>query len=315
MKPKAIEIAHDLDVPRDSSLRPDDLAIQLELTWQERPGVIGWLSNINHKSIGKRYIVTAFIHLLLAGLLAVVIRVQLAYPELQILDPDLYNQFFTMHGFVMMFLFAVPVVEGVMIYLVPLMLGTRLVAFPRLNAFSYYVYLAGGIFVWVAFFLNVGPDVGWFGYVPLSGPEYGHGKRPDIYAQLITFTEIAGLIVAVQMIVTILKLRAPGMSLNRMPTFVWASLVTSFMIVFSMPAVVVASTLLILDRLVGTHFYNPAEGGDVLLWQHLFWYFAHPEVYIIFLPCVGLASHIVETYSGRPIFGVRSKGIPVVKTA
>jgi heme/copper-type cytochrome/quinol oxidase subunit 1 len=194
-------------------------------------------------------------------------------------------------------------VEGAMIYLVPLMVGTRVIAFPRLNAFSYYVYLFGGVMLWVAFFLNSGPDAGWFSYPPLAGPEYSPGKRSDFYAQLITFTEVAALAVAVEIIVTIFKLRAPGMTLARMPIFVWASLVTSFVIMFSMPSVVISSTLLILDRLVGTHFYNPAEGGDVLLWQHLFWYFAHPEVYIIFLPSLGLASHVVETFSRRPMFG------------
>lgn len=299
----AVEKAHDLAAPRDSGFTAPELESRLLKTWHIPPGFVGWVVSIDHKSIGKRYIVTAFAHLVMAGLLAMVIRLQLAWPDMQLLDPDLYNQVFTMHGTVMMFLFAVPMVEGVMIYLVPLMVGTRIIAFPRLNAFSYWVYLFGGLMVWGAFFLNVGPDAGWFSYPPLAGPEYGAGKRSDIYAQMITFTELAALAVAVELIVTILKFRAPGMSLMRMPIFVWASLVTSFMIVFSMPAVVIASTLLLLDRLVGTHFYNPAEGGDVSLWQHLFWYFAHPEVYIIFLPSVGLASHIVETFSRRPMFG------------
>jgi cytochrome c oxidase subunit 1 len=257
----------------------------------------------DHKSIGRRYIVTAFLHLIFAGLLAMVIRAQLAFPSLRILGPDLYNQFFTMHGTVMMFLFAVPMVEGMMIYLVPLMVGSRIIAFPRLNAFSYWMYLIGGLFVWYAFLMNSGPDAGWFAYPPLSGPEFGVGKRSDVYAQMITFTEVAGLAVAVEIIVTILKFRAVGMKLQRMPIFVWASLVTCIMIVWSMPAIVTTSTFLILDRLVGTHFFNPAEGGDPLLWQHLFWYFAHPEVYIIFLPSVGLASHVVETYCRRRMFG------------
>jgi heme/copper-type cytochrome/quinol oxidase subunit 1 len=278
MNARNTEIVHDADTPRDTGLAPDVLAAQLARTWDIPRGLIGWLSSIDHKAIGRRYMVTAFIHLLLAGLLAMVMRAQLAFPDLQLLGPDQYNQFFTMHGTVMMFLFAVPMVEGTMIYLVPLMVGTRIIAFPRLNAFSYYVYLAGGVMLWVAFFLNSGPDAGWFSYPPLAGPEHGAGKRSDFYAQLITFTEVAALAVAVEIIVTVFKLRAPGMTLSRMPLFVWASLVTSFIIVFSMPSVVIASTLLILDRLVGTHFYNPAEGGDVLLWQHLFWYFAHPEV-------------------------------------
>ena len=203
----------------------------------------------------------------------------------------------------MMFLFAVPVMEAMAVYLVPLMVGTRNIAFPRLNAFSYWIYLAGGILLWTAFALDMGPDVGWFAYVPLSGPQYGAGKRADIWAQMITFTEVSALAVAVEIVVTVFKQRAPGMSLDRIPLFVWAMLVTSFIIILAMPAIMVASTSLILDRLVGTHFFNPAEGGDVLLWQHLFWFFGHPEVYIIFLPAVGMVSTIIATFSRRPVFG------------
>jgi cytochrome c oxidase subunit 1 len=208
-----------------------------------------------------------------------------------------------MHGSTMMFLFAVPVMEAFAIFLVPLMVGTRNIAFPRLNAFSYWMYLYGGAMLWVAFALNVGPDVGWFSYVPLAGPQYGVGKRADIWAQMITFTEIAALAVAVEIIVTVLKQRAPGMTLDRIPLFVWAMLVVAFIILISMPAVVVASSALILDRLVGTHFFNPAEGGDVLLFQHLFWFFGHPEVYIIFLPATGMVSAIIPVFARRPMFG------------
>jgi cytochrome c oxidase subunit I len=291
------------NAPRDHDFAEVDLQRKLAATWNAKSGFWAWVTSTDHKSIGRRYILTAFAHLLFAGLLAMVIRAQLALPDLQILGPDLYNQFFTMHGTAMMFLFAVPMVEGMMIYLIPLMVGARIIAFPRLNAFSYWVYLFGGLFVWIAFFLNSGPDAGWFSYVPLAGPEYGIGKRADIYAQMITFTEVAALAVAVEIIVTILKFRAVGMTIFKMPLFVWASLVTCFMILWSMPSIVTTSTFLILDRLVGTHFFNSAEGGDPLLWQHLFWYFAHPEVYIIFLPSIGLASHVVETFCRRPMFG------------
>jgi cytochrome c oxidase subunit 1 len=203
----------------------------------------------------------------------------------------------------MMFLFAVPVMEAVGVYIVPLMIGTRNIAFPRLNAFSYWIYLAGGLLLWTAFALDMAPDVGWFAYVPLSGPQFGAGKRADIWAQMITFTELSALAVAVEIVVTVLKQRAPGMSLDRIPLFVWSMLVTSFLVILAMPAIMVASTALILDRLVGTHFFNPAEGGDVLLWQHLFWFFGHPEVYIIFLPAVGMISTIVPTFARRPVFG------------
>jgi cytochrome c oxidase subunit 1 len=235
--------------------------------------------------------------------LALLMRIQLAQPEGRLLGPDLYNQVFTMHGANMMFLFAVPVMEAMAIYLVPLMVGTRNIAFPRLNAFSYWIFLAGGILLWVSFALDMGPDVGWFAYVPLSGPQYGSGKRADIWAQMITFTEVSALAVAVEIVVTVLKQRAPGMTLNRIPLFVWAMLVMSFIIIMAMPAIMIASSTLIMDRLIGTHFYNPAEGGDVLLWQHLFWFFGHPEVYIIFLPAVGMVSAIVPVFARRPIFG------------
>jgi cytochrome c oxidase subunit I len=303
MKEVRWEQTYESTSPRDSDFEDGKLEERLSKTWDDERGLLGWIMSTDHKSIGRRYIVTAFLHLMFAGLLAMVIRAQLVFPDLHILGPDIYNQFFTMHGTVMMFLFAVPMVEGMMIYLVPLMVGSRIIAFPRLNAFSYWVYLFGGLFVWVAFLMNSGPNAGWFNYPPLSGPEFSAGKNVDVYAQMITFTELAGLAVAVEIIVTILKFRAPGMKLHRMPIFCWASLVTCFMIALSMPSIVTTSTFLILDRLVGTHFFNAAEGGDPLLWQHLFWYFAHPEVYIIFLPSIGLASHVVETFCRRPMFG------------
>jgi cytochrome c oxidase subunit 1 len=219
-----------------------------------------------------------------------------------------------MHGTTMMFLFAVPVMQGMQLYLTPLMVGTRNVAFPRLIAFSYFMYLGGACLLWFAFILNIGPDVGWFAYVPLSGPQYGIGKRPDIWAQMITFTEVAGLAVAASLIVTILKQRAPGMTLARMPLFVWTTLVVSVMVIFALPSVALASGMLLSDRLVGTNFFNPAERGDALLWQHLFWFFGHPEVYIIFLPATGFLSEIVPTFSRRAIFGYPIVVLSVVAT-
>ena len=288
---------------RDTALPDQELNARLARTWGTGQGLIARLSTVDHKIIGRRYLITAFVFLLLGGALAAAMRIQLARPENQLLGPDVFNQFFTMHGTTMMFLFAVPVMEAVGVYLVPLMVGTRNIAFPRLNAFSYWTYLFGGIFIWAAFALKVGPDVGWFAYVPLSGPQYGVGKRPDVWAQMITFTEVSALAVAVEIIVTAFKQRAPGMTLDRIPLFVWAMVVTSFCIVFSMPAIVIASTTLILDRLMGTHFYNAAEGGDALLYQHLFWFFGHPEVYIIFLPATGMVSMIVATFARRPAFG------------
>jgi len=291
-------------LPRDGrDLTGDALHERLSLTWHTSPGFWGWLTTVDHKLVGRRYIFTALVFLILGGILALIMRVQLARPESGLISADRYNQIFSMHGTTMMFLFAVPVMEAMAVYIIPLMLGTRNIAFPRLNAFSYWVFLFGGIMIWVAFLFNVGPEAGWFSYVPLAGPEYSPGKRTDFWAQMITFTEVAALATSVELVATIMKQRAPGMSLNRVPLFAWGVLVTSLMVIFAMPAVMLSSSFLIADRLVGTQFYNPTEGGDALLWQHLFWFFGHPEVYIIFIPALGFVSQITETFSRRPIFG------------
>jgi cytochrome c oxidase subunit I+III len=299
----AADIAPEAPGVRDTALDEGSLRRWLAETWATPSGLVGRLSAVDHKVIARRYLVTAFVFLCLGGLNAVLMRLQLSGPERQLIGPDLYNQLFTMHGVTMMFLFAVPIMQAAGIYLVPLMVGTRNIAFPRLTAFSYWIYVSGGLFAWVSFLLNMGPDVGWFAYVPLSGPEFSPGKRADVWAQMITYTEVSSLAVAVATIVTALKHRAPGMSLDRVPMFVWASLVTSFVVIFAMPAVMIASTFLILDRLVGTHIFNPAEGGDAILYQHLFWFFGHPEVYIIFLPATGMVSSIVAAFARRPVFG------------
>ncbi len=278
---------------------------KLDITWQRAPGLMGWISTTNHKDIAIRYIITAFVFFVLAGILALLMRLQLALPQLHIFGPDLYNQFFTVHGTTMMFLFAVPVMEALALYFVPLMIGTRNVAFPRLNAFGYYTYLFGGVLLYVGLFLNSGPDAGWFAYVPLSGPEFSPGKRVDFWAQMITLTEIAALVSAVEVIATVFKQRCMGMALHRIPLFVWAMLVTAWMTIFAMPAVMLASGMLATDRLtnVNTHFFNPAEGGDALLYQHIFWFFGHPEVYLIFIPGTGLISTILPTFARRPVYG------------
>ena len=287
----------------------------LEKTWAEPRGVFGWLTHVDHKSIGRRYIVTAFGFFLLGGILAALMRLQLARPDSTLISPDLYNTLFTTHGTTMMFLFAVPVMQGLGIYFVPLMVGARAIAFPRLIAFSYWLFLFGGIFLYAAFIVNAGPNAGWFSYTPLAESLYTPGKRADVWAQLITFTEVASLASAVSIITTAFKLRAPGMTLNRIPIFVWAQVVTSFMVIFAMPAVMVASTSLILDRLVNTHFFDVDRGGDSLLWQHMFWFFGHPEVYLIFLPGTGLVSTIITTFSRRPTFGYLAIVLSLVSTA
>ncbi|WOH69152.1 cytochrome c oxidase subunit I [Bradyrhizobium sp. BWA-3-5] len=297
------DLAREAGDVRDNGLEQPELAAVLQRMWQTPAGWLGSLTSVDHKVIGRRYILTAFAFLILGGLLAVLMRLQLAGAERSLLSPDLYNQVFTMHGSTMMFLFAVPVMEAFAVYFVPLMVGTRNIAFPRLNAFSYWIFLFGGCFLWIAFLFNLGPDVGWFAYVPLSSLQYNPTKRADVWAQMITFTEVAALAVAVEIVVTVFKQRAVGMTLDRIPIFVWAMLVTSFLVLFAMPSIMVASTTLILDRLVSTHFYDTASGGNVLLWQHLFWFFGHPEVYIIFIPGTGMVSMIIATFAGRPVVG------------
>ena len=299
---------------RDGQAGGELVARLLDDTWSDPRGFFGWFCAVNHKAIGRRFLVTCLVFFALGGLLAASMRVQLARPGNALMGPDLYNQVFSMHGTTMMFLFAVPVMQAVAIYLVPLMLGTRSTAFPRMTAYSYWIFLFGGVMIYLAFLFNTGPEAGWFAYVPLSGPEYSAGKRTDFWAPMITFTEVSALLDAIIIIGTVFKLRAPGMTLNRIPLYVWAMLVVSFMILFAMPAVALASTLLILDRLVATHFYNPGEGGDVLLWQHLFWFFGHPEVYLIFIPGLGFMSAMIPTFARRPMFGYTAMVLSIIAT-
>jgi cytochrome c oxidase subunit I+III len=312
IQPETVEAARTSETATAADRLEEQERQTLEETWSDRPGLWGWLTSTNHKSIGKRYIITAFAFFVAGGILAILMRLQLSRPENNFLGPDRYNQIFTMHGSTMMFLFAIPVMEAMAVYLVPLMCGTRNIVFPRLAAFSYWIYLFGGITLYVFFLLNIGPDTGWTSYVTLAGPEFSPGKRVDIWSQLINFTEIAALAAAVEVIVTVFKMRAPGMSLNRVPLYLWTMVVVSFMIIFAMPAVMTGSLFLTLDRLVATHFYNPAEGGDVLLWQHLFWFFGHPEVYIIFLPATGFVSSILPVFTRRPVFGYTALVLAII---
>jgi cytochrome c oxidase subunit I len=288
---------------------------RLDDTWAAKPGLVGWLSTVDHKRIGIRFVVTTLAFFVFAGLLAAMMRLQLSRADNHLVGPDTYDQLFSVHGSMMMFLFAVPVMEAIALYLVPLMVGTRNVAFPRLNAYSYWLLLAGGLMLLTVFVIKSGPEAGWFSYVPLAGPEFSPGKRSDFWAQLITFTEVSALIGAINIITTAFKMRAPGMTLARMPLFVWAMVATAFMILFAMPSVMLASTFLITDRLVTTQFFNPAEGGDVLLWQHLFWFFGHPEVYIIFVPALGVISQILPTFARRRIVGYVAMVIALVTIA
>ncbi len=284
----------------------------LDDTWRSPPGLLGWFTHVNQRQIGFRFVVTSIIFFALGGLLALLTRLQLVQPENTLMGAELYNQLMTMHGTTMMFFFAVPAMEGLGIYLVPLMLGTRDMAFPRLNAFGYYVYLLAGVTLYISLFLGMAPDTGWFSYVPLAGIEFSPDYGVSFWTTMITFIEISALTAAVELIVTILKQRAPGMTLNRMPIFVWSILVMSFMIVFAMPTVMVGSVLLALDRTFEMQFFVAAGGGDALLWQHLFWFFGHPEVYIIVVPALGIVSTVVATFCQREVFGYNAVVLSMV---
>ena len=270
---------------------------QLEAIWATGPGSQR-LAAVNHTVIGLRMMATAFVFFAIGGVLAMLIRAQLATPAPRFMGPEIYNQVFTMHGTVMMFLFAIPLFEGVAVYLLPKMLGARDMAFPRLTAYGFWCYLFGGtILIGRRCSSGVAPDGGWFMYTPLSSSAYTPGINADVWLLGITFVEISALSAAVEIIVTILKLRAPGMSLDRMPIFAWYMLVMALMMLVAFPPLILGSILLELERAFGLPFFDPTRGGDALLWQHLFWLFGHPEVYIIFLPAAGVISTILPVFA------------------
>lgn len=276
---------------------------RLHEVWSNPPGLTGTLTGVFHSSVGMRYVYTGLAFMLVGGLLSMFIRLQLAWPGNEVLDPDRYNQFVTMHGTTMMFLFAVPIMEGFAIYLLPKMLGTRDLPFPRMGAFGYWCYLFGGLFLYSSFLFGEVPDSGWFMYTPLTSSTYSPGMGPDFWLIGVTFAEIAAVTAAVELIVSILVTRAPGMGIHRMPLYAWYILITAFMIAFGFPPLILASILLEIERAFGFAFFEVARGGDPLLWQHLFWLFGHPEVYIIFLPAAGVVTTLVATVAQRPIVG------------
>ncbi|MCD9028839.1 cytochrome c oxidase subunit I [Luteimonas sp. BDR2-5] len=284
-------------------LRHNERLALLERVWANGRGLVGQLTAVNHSTIAFRFILTGFAFLLVGGMLSMFIRLQLAWPGLNVLDPERYAQFVTMHGTTMMFLFAVPIMEGFAMYLVPKMLGARDLPFPRLSAFGWWCYLFGGLFLYSSFLFGAAPDGGWFMYTPLTDRTYSPGMGPDFWLIGVTFAEIAAVTAAVELIVAILITRAPGMDLRRMPLFAWAILVMAFMIAFGFPPLILASILLEIQRAFDFAFFEVARGGDPLLWQHLFWLFGHPEVYIIFLPAAGVVSMVVATFARRPIVG------------
>lgn len=279
------------------------LTDRLTKIWSDSPGLHGWLSTTDHKKIGKRYLVTAFVFLLIGGVEALLMRTQLAGPNLDVLSPEAYNQIMTMHGTTMIFWYAQPILTGFGNYLVPMLIGTRDTALPRLNAFTYWTFLLSGVLLYIAPFMGVAPRGGWFNYVPFANDIYSPGLHIDFYAFALLFLTISTTASAINFIVTIFRLRAPGMSIDRMPLFLWSTGTTSFVIVFSLPALTAALVFLELERLWGLHFYNPGAAGDPLLWQQLFWFFGHPWVYIIFLPATGMISMLLPVFCRRPIVG------------
>ncbi|HEX2492866.1 MAG TPA: cytochrome c oxidase subunit I [Steroidobacter sp.] len=290
-------------LPNSLPRPPNELA-RLQKTW-ERPR--GWraLTDVNNTTIGLWYIGAALLFLVLGGALALLMRLQLASPENDFVDYDLYNQLFTMHGSVMMFLFAVPVIEAIGILLLPAMLGARDLPFPRLSAYAFWAYLIGGLAFFTTIFFDVAPDGGWFMYPPLTSYEFSPGLRSDFWLLGIGFIEISAIAGAIEIVIGILRTRPPGMSLEKMPVYVWAMLVVGAMIIFAFPPVILATALLELERAFHWPFFAADKGGDPVLWQHLFWLFGHPDVYIIFLPAAGLVSMIVPAMAQTPLVGYR----------
>ncbi|WP_432378340.1 cytochrome c oxidase subunit I [Duganella sp. P38] len=289
---------------RSSLPRPEGELEDLERVWRTPRG-LRFLTTVNNATIGQLYIGTALLFFVLAGILGLMIRAQLATPDSNLLSPGLYNQVFTMHGTVMMFLFAIPVVEAISVFLLPAMLGARDLPFPRLSAYAYWAYAAGGLGFFVSLFAGLAPDGGWFMYPPLTSKEHSPGINADFWLLGIGFIEISAIAGAIELIVGILFTRAPGMTLGRMPVYAWAMLVIALMIVFAFPAIIAGTTLLELERAYDWPFFIPARGGDPVLWQHLFWFFGHPEVYIIFLPAAGMVSMMLPSLVGAPLVGYR----------
>ncbi|HEY1710162.1 MAG TPA: cytochrome c oxidase subunit I [Rhizomicrobium sp.] len=290
------------------------LAERLQRIWETEPGLKGWLSTVDHKEIGLRYIFTAFAFLVLGGVEALIFRVQLAQPNEHLLTPEQYDQMFTMHGMTMIFLYAGPILSGFSNYLWPLLLGARDMALPRLNALSYWIYLFAGLFLYAAFAIGFGPNDGWFNYVPYAARAYNNGPNIDFYSLGMILLGISTTVGAINFVVTFMRMRAPGMSINRVPILVWGTLTASVANIFAIPAVSLAFFLLWMDRNIGTHFFDVPAGGQPLLWQHLFWMFGHPWVYAIVLPAMGMVSDGLPVFCRRPIVGYSAVALSTVAT-
>ena len=271
--------------------------------WETPKSLYGWFATVDHKELGIRYIITALIFLIAGGVEALILRIQLSQPNMNFLSPETYNQVFTMHGVTMIFWYASPILSGFAIFLIPLMIGARDMAFPRLNAFTYWTFLLSGILLYVSPLFRQAPHAGWFAYVPYTLTRYSPEMGMDFYALALIFLTISTTGAAINFIVTILRLRAPGMAISRMPLFLYSTLTASLDVVFGLPALSAACIFLELDRHWGTHFFNASVGGSTFLWQQLFWFFGHPWVYVVFLPATGMLSLIIPVFSRRPIVG------------
>ena len=282
--------------------------------WSDAPTIRGELATIDHKKIGKRYLATAFVFLLMGGVEAALMRAQLTLPNLDLLNAEAYNQLMSMHGTTMIFWYASPILSGFGNYLVPQLIGARDMAYPRLNAFSYWTFLFSGVLLYIAPLLGAAPHGGWFAYTPYTNSQFSPGPHMDFFSFALLLLTISTTAGAINFIATIFRLRAPGMSIDRMPLFLWSTMTTSFVTVFSLPALTAALTFLELDRLWNFHFFDPTAAGDPLLWQQLFWIFGHPWVYIIFLPATGMVSMIIPVFSRRPIVGYTWIALSTVMT-
>jgi cytochrome c oxidase subunit I len=270
-------------------------------------GWLSWVSSVDHKQLGIMYLLGAFVFFLVAGVLALLMRIQLAVPNNNFLSPQVYNQFFTMHGTTMIFLVVVPLLVGFATYMVPLMIGARDMAFPRLNALSFWVQIFGGLMLYFSFAtsgINGGaPEVGWFAYAPLSETAYSYGPGVNYWILGLLGIGVGTLTAGINLMATIISMRAPGMSIRRLPLFVWMTLITGFLIVVVMPILNAGLVMLLADRLLNAHFFRADTGGSAVLWQHVFWAFGHPEVYIMVLPAFGIISEVIPVFSGKPIYG------------
>jgi cytochrome c oxidase subunit 1 len=269
-----------------------------------------WISTVDHKRLGLMYVISALLFFVIAGIMATVIRLQLAFPNGHVVDPETFNRLFTMHGTTMVFLVGMPFVAGLSNYLVPLMIGARDMAFPRLNAFGFWIFLFGGFLLYFSYIGGSGlsgagsaPDVGWFAYAPLTSRAFSRGASTDYWILGILLTGIGSIASAINVIVTAISMRCPGMTLIRMPMFVWVMLIDAWLIIIALPPLSAAQIMLLIDRFLGGNFFNTQSGGSAVLWQHFFWIFGHPEVYILIFPAFAVLSEVIPIFSRKPIFG------------